>query len=115
MILPWAYSGHCGLGPEIFRQKSQVSYSDHPTVPIHSFTRVTPIGGTGTSETISVGRSRRGCSPTLPESWKWLVTVLQFWTDEATVADGAVYGGRVRPASALAQYVMDAVNPRLEP
>ena len=24
------------------------------------------------------------------ESWKWLVTVLQFWTDEATVADGAV-------------------------
>ena len=35
------------------------------------------------------------------ESWKWLVTVLQFWTDEGTVADGAVYGGHVRPASAL--------------
>ena len=49
------------------------------------------------------------------ESWKWLVTVLQFWTDEATVADGAVYGGRVRPASALAEYVMDTVNPGLEP
>ena len=49
------------------------------------------------------------------ESWKWLVTVLQFWTDEKTVADGAVYGGRVRPASALAQYVMDTVNPGLEP
>ena len=49
------------------------------------------------------------------ESWKWLVTVLQFWTDEATVADGAVYRGRVRPASALAEYVMDTVNPGLEP
>ena len=24
------------------------------------------------------------------ESWKWLVTVLQFWMDEATVTDGAV-------------------------
>ena len=43
------------------------------------------------------------------------MTVLQFWTDEATVADGAVYGGRVRPASALAEYVMDTVNPGLEP
>ena len=42
------------------------------------------------------------------------MTVLQFWMDEATVADGAVYGGRVRPASALAQYVMDTVNPGLE-
>ena len=49
------------------------------------------------------------------ESWKWLVTVLQFWMDEATVADGAVYGGRVRPASALAEYVMDTVNLGLEP
>ena len=49
------------------------------------------------------------------ESWKWLVTVLQFWTDEATVTDGAVYGGHVCPASALAQYVMDTVNPGLEP
>ena len=41
--------------------------------------------------------------------------VLQFWTDEATVADGAMYGGRVRPASALAEYVMNTVNPGLEP
>ena len=49
------------------------------------------------------------------ESWKWLVTVLQFWTDEGTVADGTVYGGHVRPASALAEYVMDTVNPGLEP
>ena len=48
------------------------------------------------------------------ESWKWLVTVLQFWTDEATVADGTMYGGCVRPASALAQYMMDTVNPGLE-
>ena len=49
------------------------------------------------------------------ESWKWLVTVLQFWTDEATVTDSAMYGGRVRPASALAEYVINTVNPGLEP
>ena len=49
------------------------------------------------------------------ESWKWLVTVLQFLTDEATVTDGAVYGGHVCPASALAEYVVDTVNPGLEP
>ena len=49
------------------------------------------------------------------ESWKWLVTVLQFWTDEATVANGAMYGGRVHPASALAEYVMGTVNLGLEP
>ena len=57
------------------------------------------------------GGDVRQCSQ---ESWKWLVTVLQFWMDEATVADGAVYGGRVHPASALAQYVMDTVNLGLE-
>ena len=49
------------------------------------------------------------------ESWKWLVTVLQFWTDKATVADGTMYGGCVCPASALVEYVMDTVNPGLEP
>ena len=49
------------------------------------------------------------------ESWKWLVTVLQFLMDEATVANGAVYGGRVRPASALAEYMMNTVNLGLEP
>ena len=27
------------------------------------------------------------------ESWKWLVTVLQFWTDEATVIDGVCTEG----------------------
>ena len=43
------------------------------------------------------------------------MTVLHFWTDEATVADGAMYGGRVHPASALAEYVMDTVNLGLEP
>ena len=40
---------------------------------------------------------------------------MTFWMDEATVADGAVYGGRVHPASALAEYVMNTVNPGLEP
>ena len=49
------------------------------------------------------------------ESWKWLVTVLQFWTDEASVADGIVYGGHVCPVSALAEYVLNTINLGLEP
>ena len=88
-----------------------------PTIPPYLFTplpeshqsgaqvpvKPSQLGGPG-------GDVRHHCR----ESWKWLVTVLQFWTDEATVADGAVYGGRVRPASALAEYMMDTVNPGLE-
>ena len=49
------------------------------------------------------------------EAWKWLVTVLQFWGDEASIADGEIYGGRVRPISTLAEYVMNTINPCLEP
>ena len=64
------------------------------------------------SQLAGPGGDVRHCSQ---ESWKWLVTVLQFWTDEATVADGAMYGGRVCPASALAEYVMNTVNLGLEP
>ena len=56
-------------------------YLDHPTIPIHSFTRGTPIGGTGTSENISVWSPRRGCSPTLPR-------VLEVASDSAAVLDG---------------------------
>ena len=49
------------------------------------------------------------------EAWKWMVAVLQFWGDEASAADGKVYGGRKRPISALAEYVLNTINPGLEP
>ena len=49
------------------------------------------------------------------EAWKWMVTLLQFWTDEASSADGLVYGGCERPISALAEYVFNTINPGLEP
>ena len=78
--------------PESHQEGAQV-----PVKPSH-------LGGPG-------GDVRHRCW----ESWKWLVTVLQFLMDEATVANGAVYGGRVRPASALAEYMMNTVNPGLEP
>ena len=74
------HNSHCGLGPEIFRQRSKVSHSDLPTVLIHAFARVTPSGGTGTSETISVRRHRRGCSPPLSR-------VLEVASDGAAVLD----------------------------
>ena len=89
-----------------------------PTIPPYLFTPLPEARQSGAQVPVKPsqlggpgGDVRQRCR----ESWKWLVTVLQFWMDEATVADGAVYGGRVRPASALAQYVMDTVNPGLEP
>ena len=53
-----------------------------PTIPPYLFTPlpVTPIRGTGTGETISVGRPRRGCSPPLPG-------VLEVASDSAAVLD----------------------------
>ena len=47
------------------------------------------------------------------EAWIWMVTILQFWTDEASIADGELFGGRSRPVSALAEYVMTTINPIL--
>ena len=67
-----------------------------PTIPPYLFTplpesrqsgaqvpvKPSQLGGPG-------GDVRQRCR----ESWKWLVTVLQFWTDEATVADCACTEG----------------------
>ena len=49
------------------------------------------------------------------EAWKWMVAVLQFWGDEASSADGIVYGGHEHPISALAEYVLNTINPGLDP
>ena len=89
-----------------------------PTIPPYLFTPLPEARQSGAqvpvrpSQLGAPGGEVRQCCW---ESWKWLVTVLQFWTDKATVADGAMYGGRVCPPSALAQYVMDSVKPGLEP
>ena len=89
-----------------------------PTIPLYLFTPLPESHQSGAqvpvrpSQLVGPRGDVHHCSR---ESWKWLVTVLQFWTDEATVTNGAVYGGCVRPASALADYVMNTVNPGLEP
>ena len=44
-----------------------------------------------------------------------MVAVLQFWGDEASTANGKVYGGRECPVSALAEYVLNTINPGLDP
>ena len=89
-----------------------------PTIPPYLFTPLPESLQSGAQVPVKpsqLGGPRGDVCHRCRESWKWLVTVLQFWTDEATVADGAMYRGRVHPASALAQYVMDTVNPGLEP
>ena len=49
------------------------------------------------------------------EAWKWLVAVLQFWGDEASSTNGIIYGGRECPISALAEYVLNTINPGVDP
>ena len=49
------------------------------------------------------------------EAWKWLVAVLQFWGNEASGTNGVVNGGRECPVSALAEYVLNTINPDLDP
>ena len=49
------------------------------------------------------------------EAWKWMVVVLQFWGDEASSANGIVYGGHEHPISALEEYILNTINPGLDP
>ena len=49
------------------------------------------------------------------EAWKWLVVVLQFWGDKASGTNGIVYRGREHPISTLAEYVLNTINPGLDP
>ena len=49
------------------------------------------------------------------EAWKWLVAVLQFWGDEVSGANSIVYRGCECPISALAEYVLNTINPGLDP
>ena len=49
------------------------------------------------------------------EAWIWMVSILQFWTDEASIADGELFGGQMCQVSALAEYVMNTINPVLPP
>ena len=42
-----------------------------------------------------------------------MAAILQFWTDEASIADGELFRGRSCPVSALAEYVMNTINPVL--
>ena len=44
-----------------------------------------------------------------------MTAILQFWMDESSVADGEMFGGQMCPISALAEYVMNAVNLVLPP
>ena len=47
------------------------------------------------------------------EGWIWMAAILQFWTDEASIADSELFGGQTCLVSALVEYVMNAVNPVL--
>ena len=42
-----------------------------------------------------------------------MVSILQFWTDEASIADGELFRGQTHLVSTLAEYVMSTINPVL--
>ena len=48
------------------------------------------------------------------EAWTLISSVLQFWTNEETIKDGAIFGGRIRLVSALVEYMVNTINPHLE-
>ena len=47
------------------------------------------------------------------EAWTLMVSILQFWTDEESIKDGEIFRGRVCPVSALAEYIIETINPHL--
>ena len=49
------------------------------------------------------------------EAWTLMASVLQFWTNEETIKDSAIFGGHIHLVSALAEYVVNTINPHLEP
>ena len=49
------------------------------------------------------------------EARKWMVAILQFWGDEASTTDRVVYGEHERPISASVEYVLNMINPGLDP
>ena len=59
----------------------------------------------------SRGDVRGKCS----EAWIWMAAILQYWIDEASIANGELFGGRTCPVSALTEYVMNTINPVLPP
>ena len=86
--------------PQFLFTPVPVSHQGRSQVPVKPFQVHTPRGDV-------CHRSR--------EAWKWMVAVLQFWGDEASTTDGIVYGGRVCPVSALAEYFLNTINPGLDP
>ena len=48
------------------------------------------------------------------EAWTLMASVLQFWTDEETIKDSALFGGCIHPVSTLVEYVVNTINPHLE-
>ena len=48
------------------------------------------------------------------KAWTLMASVLQFWTDEETIKDGALFEGHIHLVSTLVEYVVNTINPHLE-
>ena len=45
------------------------------------------------------------------EAWIWMVSILQFWTNEASIADGKMFGGQTHPVRDLSQICYEYHQP----
>ena len=86
-----------------------------PPVPVHSHTRAHQGRSQVPARPSQVHAPGGDVCQKSREAWKWMVLILQFWGDEASTANGIVYGGHERPVSTLAEYVLNKINPGLDP
>ena len=85
-----------------------------PTFPhylFNEFARSRQGGGQVPTKSDSFLKARGDVRAKCLEAWIWMAAILQFWTDEATTANGELFGARTCPVSALAEYVMNTINP----
>ena len=86
-----------------------------PIFPHYLFARSWQGGGQVPNKPNHLSKAGGDVREKSMEAWIWMASILQFWTDEASIADEELFGGWIRLASSLAEYVISTMNLVLEP
>ena len=84
-----------------------------PILPVYLFSSFVASRQTANSPLVkdeSIYSTTDNIRERFRRGWVLTAAVLQFCTDEQSILNGFLNGGRVRPTSALARYVMDQLN-----
>ena len=107
--------GHCQLGAEVYGRGFLVPHTHIPPVPVHSHDEFTPGWSPGPHQAVPFAEPRRRCAPKKQRSLEvdgGSVTVLgrrgvyRRWHQYT--------GDMICPISALAEYVLNTINPGLD-